>query len=137
MINIHEKENWKKEYAKYLWKSIPDLGALMMIDNEGNLIEHKNSVQFEKDYGLPWLRYIAKKISLRFKIVDFHKEMEGLQLTINVFKNHAMLVKELNLNYILVLILPPTNANSLTAWIRDNAEWLTEEFIFEDNFVLE
>ncbi len=47
-----------------------------------------------------------------------------------------MLVKELNPNYILVLIVPPTNANSLTAWIRDNAEWLTEEFIFDDDFVL-
>ena len=133
---MSKEVDWKEAYANYLWKNIPDLGALLLIDNSGRIIEKKTSMDFIKEYNLPWLKNIAKKVSIRFKIEDFHKEMEGLQLTINVFKEYAILVKSLNLNYMLIMIVP-TLEGSLERWIRRNAQWWTDELVYDEGYLTE
>ncbi len=133
---MSKEVEWKESYANYLWENIPDLGALLIIDNSGRIIEKRTSSEFIKEYNLPWLKNIAKKVSIRFKIEDFHKEMEGLQLTINVFKEYAILVKSLNLNYMLIMIVPPVEG-SLERWIRRNAQWWTDELVYDEGYLTE
>lgn len=128
--------DWKEGYANYLWKNIPELGALLIIDNLGEIIEKRVSNEFSKGYSLSWLKNIAKKVSIRFKIKDFHMELEGLQITINVFKNYAMLVKSLNSSSMLIMIVRLVEGN-LQHWISRNAQWWTEELIFDDDYVKE
>lgn len=125
--------SWQGSYANYLWKNIPDLGALLIIDKQGKIIERRNSELFNKEYNIRWLEKISKKISLRFGIKNFDKEMEGLQLTINMFKNFAMVVKPLKHN-LLVLIVPTTKVN-LPDWIRKNTQWWADDLVFEKDFV--
>lgn len=133
---MSKEVEWKESYANYLWENIPDLGALLIIDNSGRIIEKRTSSEFIKEYNLPWLKNIAKKVSIRFKIEDFHKEMDGLQLTINVFKEYAILVKSLNLNYMLIMIVPPVEG-SLERWIRRNAQWWTDELVYDEGYLTE
>ena len=128
--------DWHESYANYLWKSIPDLGALLIIDNFGKIKEQRTSSEFDKVYASSWLKNIAKKVSVRFKIMDFHKELDGLQLTINVFKEYAMLVKSLNTNYMLIMIVSP-HEGTLENWISKNAQWWTDELVYDERYVKE
>lgn len=133
---MSKKLDWKESYVNYLWKNIPDLGALLIINNSGKILEKKTSSEFRKENNLIWLKNIAKKVSIRFKIEDFHKELEGLQLTINIFKEYAILVKSLNPSYMLIMIIPPVDG-SLQNWIRKNAQWWTDELVFDEDYVKE
>ncbi len=126
--------DWKVAYLNYLEENISTLGALMIIDNNGEILAHKISPKFEKEYDLSWLRDVAKKVSRRFKIADFHKEMEGLQLTINIFKKYEMLVRSLNYTFILIMIIPASE-EGITYWMRRNAPWLSDEFRYKNDFV--
>ncbi len=49
-----EKDDWIKGYVDYLWNNIPELGALLIINNEGELLEHKTSNEFRKKFGIVW-----------------------------------------------------------------------------------
>jgi len=95
----------KHALTNFLHNSIPDLEATLIIDKDGTLLEYKFSEEFQKNYNMVWVRNIAKKVSVRFKIKNFHKELEGLRMTINIFKRHILLVRSLSNNIILVMIL--------------------------------
>ncbi len=95
----------KHALTNFLHDSIPDLEATLIIDKDGTLLEYKFSEEFQKNYNMVWVRNIAKKVSVRFKIKNFHKELEGLRMTINIFKRHILLVRSLSNNIILVMIL--------------------------------
>ncbi len=95
----------KHALTNFLHDSIPDLEATLIIDKDGTLLEYKFSEEFQKNYNMVWVRNIAKKVSVRFKIKNFHKELEGLHMTINIFKRHILLVRSLSNNIILVMIL--------------------------------
>ena len=49
-----EKDDWIQGYVDYLWKNIPELGALLIINNKGELLEHKTSNEFRKKFGIVW-----------------------------------------------------------------------------------
>ena len=95
----------KHALTNFLHNSIPDLEATLIIDKDGTLLEYKFSEEFQKNYNMVWVRNIAKKVSVRFKIKNFHKELEGLHMTINIFKRHILMVRSLSNNIILVMIL--------------------------------
>ena len=82
---------------------------MLVIDNFGKIIEHRISRHVKKEHAIKWIEHIANKVSIRFKIVDFKEELGGLAMTINVFEGNVMLVKSLNSNYTLVLIIPLEN----------------------------
>ncbi len=96
--------DWKV-FADYLWKTIPNLEALLIINNQGNLLENRVSKQYITKHNLPSLQKIAKKVSIRFKIVSFDEELGGLATTLNIFQEHVMLVRALNLDHILIFLI--------------------------------
>jgi len=100
-------ETYESKHAltNFLHNTIPDLEATLIIDKDGTLLEYKFSEEFKKNHNMIWVRNIAKKVSIRFKIKNFHKELEGLKMTINIFKRHILLVRSLSTNIIIVMIL--------------------------------
>jgi len=120
-----QDDDGKEPLVNYLWKNIPNLGAIMLINNDGDIIHQKTSAQFEKEHDVGRLKYIARKVSVRFKIVDFDKEMGGLAMTINVFKgNTLMLVRSLNPTHLIVMMMPIRNDISTTLnFMKDVKEW--------------
>jgi len=95
----------KHALTNFLHDTVPDLEATLIIDKDGTILEYKFSEEFKKNHNMLWVRNIAKKVSIRFKIKNFHKELEGLQMTINIFKRHILLVRSLSDNIIIVMIL--------------------------------
>ena len=95
----------KHALTNFLHDTVPDLEATLIIDKDGTILEYKFSEEFKKNHNMLWVRNIAKKVSIRFKIKNFHKELEGLHMTINIFKRHILLVRSLSNNIIIVMIL--------------------------------
>lgn len=116
------KVSWQSEFVDYLWENISEISAILIINDKGKILEDKIASQFKKKYNNSWLKNITAKISTRFTIKQFDKEMEGLDLTVNIFKNYAILVKPLKAKLILVMIVSTTDKN-LTNWIKKNSQW--------------
>ena len=85
-----------KSIVQFLLEKIPEIDATMIIDREGNLIKHTVSKSFESEIDPHELEYIAKLIGLRFRIADFHKILNGLEMTINVFKENCIITTSRN-----------------------------------------
>ncbi len=100
-------ETYESKHAltNFLHDTIPDLEATLIIDKDGTLLEYKFSEEFQKNHNMLWVRNLAKKVSIRFKIKNFHKELDGLRMTINIFKRHILLVRSLSTNIIIIMIL--------------------------------
>lgn len=115
----------KEPLVNYLWKNIPNLESIMIINNDGDIIHQKTSAQFEKKHDVGRLKYIARKVSVRFKIVNFDKELGGLAMTINVFKgNTIMLVRSLNPTHLIIMMMPIRSDISATMNVmKDVKEW--------------
>jgi len=97
----------EKPLVNYLWNYIPNVESIMIINRDGDIIHQKMSMKFKEEYDLDRLKYIARKVSVRFKIDNFDKELGGLAMTINLFKkNTFMLVRSLNQMHLLVLMMP-------------------------------
>ncbi len=122
---LSTQDDGKEPLINYLWKNIPNLGSIMLINNEGDIIHQKTSAQFEKEHDVGRLKYIARKVSVRFKIVDFDKELGGLAMTINVFKgNTIMLVRSLNPTHLIIMMMPIRSDISTTMNVmKDVKEW--------------
>ena len=90
--------------VQFLLEKIPEIGATMIIDREGNLIKHTVSKSFESEIDPHELEYIAKLIGLRFRVADFHKILNGLKMTINVFKENCIIVTSRNYNSIIAIM---------------------------------
>lgn len=118
----------KKEIAKlldYLWRRMTDAQCLMIIDMDGNILDSKTSTSFQSEYDIKWQQKIAKKISLRFPMANFYKDLGGLETTVNMFKKHVVISRMLNSNKILIVIIkknPSSIAFSLSA-ISDIENW--------------
>ncbi len=105
---ILKHDEIQHQLADFLWENIPGLEALLIITREGNVIEHRTIPQYEKGYTIPWLKNFGHLISERFSIKDFHKQLGGLDMTVNIFKDKAVLVSLLKTNHILTMIIPRT-----------------------------
>ena len=88
--------NEDESVIKFLLEKIPEIGATMIIDREGNLVKHTVSKSFESEIDPHEIEYIAKLIGLRFRIADFHKIRGGLEMTINVFKENCIITTSRN-----------------------------------------
>ena len=89
-----------------LSKNIPDLEAVLLIDRDGNLVHKMIPTKFEKNYDNAWLKFFSMMISIRFPLSGFNKELGGLKMTINIFKEKGVLVKLLGSGHILAVIIP-------------------------------
>lgn len=106
--NLIKHDEIQHQLADYLWENIPGLEALLIITREGNVIEHRTVLQYEKVYNMEWLKHIANLISVRFQIGDFRSQLGGLDITVNIFKEKAVLVSMLKTKHILTMIIPRT-----------------------------
>ncbi|WP_179371355.1 hypothetical protein [Nitrosopumilus ureiphilus] len=79
---------------------IPTLKGLGFSAHIYKIAEHHKN---EADYKI--LEKMARKVSLRFKIVEFDDDFGGLSMTINVLKRNTMIVKSLTPEYTLILLL--------------------------------
>ena len=95
-----------QQVENVLFENIPNIEALLITDKKGNIIKHRISSQFEKDYDESWLKKFSKMVSVRFPISDFHKQLGGLKMTVNVFNKKTVIVKMLENNQILLVIIP-------------------------------
>ncbi len=118
------KPTWTKKLTEYFWKNAQPLDALLIIDNGGNILDHKVSLEIKKTRNADWLKKIANKVSIRFKIVDYTKELGGLAMTINVFHGKIMLVKVLSQKHTLVLLIP--RGNNLTQTINTVSDFVDD-----------
>lgn len=69
-------------------------------------MEHKIAENHKNEADYKILEKMARKVSLRFKIVAFDDVFGGLSITINILKRNIMLVKSLTPEYTLILLLP-------------------------------
>jgi len=81
----------------------------MVIDKDGKLIKKIISKSLESEFGSFELEYIAKLIGLRYRIVEFHKIMHGLKMTINIFKERFIFVTGLSDGTIIAVITKNDN----------------------------
>jgi len=103
---IQQNSNDLQRVENFLFENIPDIEALLITDKKGYIIKHRVSSQFEKDYDESWLKKFSKTVSVRFPISDFHKQFSGLKMTVNVFNEKTVIVKMLENNQILIVIIP-------------------------------
>ena len=90
--------------VQFLLEKIPQIGATMIIGREGKLIKHTVSKSFESEIDPHEIEYIAKLIGLRYRVANFHKIRNGLQMTINVFKENCIIVTSRSYNSIIAII---------------------------------
>ena len=69
------------------------------------MIEHKIAENHKNETDYKILEKMARKVSLRFKIVEFDDDFGGLSITINILKRNIMVVKSLTPEYTLILLL--------------------------------
>ena len=100
------------ELANSFSKNIPNLDALLIINQNGKIIESRVDQLFEKQHDIDWLKNFAMIVSVRFPISDFHKQLGGLKMTINVFENKAVVVKKTE-NEDLIVVIVPRNERSI------------------------
>ena len=106
--SIQKHDEVQHQLADFLWENIPNMEALLIITRDGNVIEHRTVPQHEKVFTIEWLKNFGNLISVRFPTGDFHKLLGGLDMTINIFKDRAVLVSPLRTNHILTMIMPRT-----------------------------
>ncbi len=103
-----EHDEVQHQLADFLWENMPNMEALMIITRDGNVIEHRTVPQHENVFTIEWLKNFGNLISHRFPLGDFHKQLGGLDMTINIFKDRAVIVSPLRTNHLLTLIMPRT-----------------------------
>ena len=99
--------------VQFLLEKIPQIGATMIIDREGNLIKHTVSKSFESEIDPHEIEYIAKLIGLRYRVADFDKIRNGLKMTINVFKENCIIVTSRSYNSIIAIMTKSGNIEKI------------------------
>ena len=101
--------DWKKSLINSIWESVPEIECVVIINGIGDVAEYKiaESHKNQEDYQV--LERIARKVSLRFKLVEFDEEFGGLSTTVNILKRSIMIVKALTSRYTLILLMPKGN----------------------------
>ncbi len=100
--------NFESFVSSLLGKS-PQIIAVLVIDKDGILVKKIISKSLESEFGSFELDYIAKLIGLRYRIVEFHKILHGLKMTINVINERFIFVTGLADGTIIAMITKNEN----------------------------
>ena len=98
--------DWKKSLINSISESMPEIDCLLIINSIGGVMEYKIAENHKNDGDYKILEKMARKVSLRFKIVEFDDDFGGLSMTINILKRNTMIVKSLTSEYTLILLFP-------------------------------
>ncbi|MCH7966911.1 MAG: hypothetical protein IIB02_05775 [Thaumarchaeota archaeon] len=101
--------DWKKSLIDSIWKSVSNIECLVIINNSGAVAEYKIAESHKNQADYQILERMARKVSLRFKIVEFDEEFGGMSITINILKRSIMIVKSLTSQYTMILLMPKGN----------------------------
>lgn len=102
VLEVSEK---RKDVINYLWKSINELYALLIIDSHGTILEFKMTLDFNERHDISYIEHIATLVSVRFKLADINTLLGGLEMTFNVFKECTMIVKPYGPDDILIMLV--------------------------------
>lgn len=102
ILRVSEKH---KDVIDYLWKSINELYALLIIDSHGTILEFKTRQDFSMKHNMLYIEHIATLVSVRFKLADINTLLGGLEMTFNVFKECTMIVKPYGPDDILIMLV--------------------------------
>ncbi len=80
----------------------------MVTDRRGEVLEMVVNGQMGKIIELSELTYIAKVISMRYDVADYHKILDGLQMDIGFFKHVFTLSTMIDEDKLLIVIIPKT-----------------------------
>jgi len=97
--------NKENKLVESLEKNIPDLYVMMVIDKNGNFLSYYVSEKCAGECNISKLKDIAKLVSIRFGIGEFNKMKGGLDVTINVFKETFLMVREIFEDKILIVAM--------------------------------
>lgn len=100
--------------------------AVMIIEKKGDIMEYVITDPTKTIVTLTDLVEIAKIISLRYGIVGYDKMSGGLEMTIDVFRDHIT-VSTVRQENILVTIVPNTVNMNIIRVIQDVKNILTVE----------
>jgi len=100
-------------------KTIPELYSMLVIDKAGDLQSYFVSETCAGECDLSHLKEVAKLVSIRFGIGGFDKIGGGLDLTVNVFGKHLMLVRPISQDRILAIMIPRTDSNDIMKTVLD------------------
>jgi len=115
-----------------LTKIIPNIRLLIILDKKGNLLSYLCSEDCANDHDLTHIRNLAKLVSIRYRIGDFDKLMEGLETTINVFKNKTVFVRGLQDDNILVVVGHCARKTCRKSSRHSNNNFLSLTFFVDD-----
>jgi hypothetical protein len=80
----------------------------IITDRRGEILEMIVNGQMSKIVELSELTYIAKVISMRYDVAEYHKILEGLQMDIGFFKHVFTLSTMVEDDKLLIVIIPKT-----------------------------
>lgn len=100
--------------------------AVMIIEKKGDILEYVITDSTKTIVTLTDLVEIAKIISLRYGIVGYDKMSGGLQMTMDIFRDHITISTARQEN-ILVTIVPNTVNMNIVQVIQDVKNTLTVE----------
>lgn len=104
MDNIYEK------LCSEVTRKIPDT-AHIIIMRDGEIINIKTT-PIKDNIDDTEIKFIAELVKLRYHIVDFHKVLSGLEMTVNVFREHCIFVTSLDETTILIIITRDVNTEN-------------------------
>ena len=105
--SLTKHDEVQHQLADYLWENIPGLEALLIITREGDVIEHRTVPKYQNAYTIQWFKNFGNLISERFTMKDFHKHLGGLDMTVNIFKDKAVLVS--------LIVIRPSHSSSFSS----------------------
>ena len=80
----------------------------IITDRKGEVLEMVVNGQMGKIVELSELTYIAKVISMRYDVAEYHKILDGLQMDIGFFKHVFALSTMIDEDKLLMVIVPKT-----------------------------
>jgi hypothetical protein len=92
--------------------------AVMIVEKDGDIAEYVITDPTKTIVTLAELVEIASIISLRYGIVDYNKKLGGLQMTMDVFRNHLTITAEVGEKF-LVTVVPNTVKMEIVNVIQD------------------
>lgn len=84
----------------------------MIIIKDGKTVNSVRTTSVKDNIDDSEIRFIAELIKLRYHIADFHKILNGLKMTINIFQEHCIFVTSLDEASVLMIITKDVDTES-------------------------
>ena len=107
---MNESEKESSKLADFLWSNMPGMDALLIITQNGDVLEYRILPDYEKMYDIDWFKTFAKMISIRFPSGEFHNQLGGLHMTVNIFREKTIMVSPLKNEQIAIMMTSRTTS---------------------------